>query len=385
MKKIAYLMVLALVLVSGCVIPGDIFGSNVLNVQQNTVQNGEKDVVVLTKAETIPTSTVLPDQDVALYFIVQNKDTMKTARKVFIDLFNPSIFKCVDKSTLVSTFHEQCESTDTRYTKAGEEDLLPGEQAQVKFNLRSPSQTEIGGIKQTTDLNYEISYDFLSSLSYVVPVVDMQEVINRQQSNEKTTVQISKSYSSGPLQVDVEMLGAPYILNNNNAVLLFTIKNVGSGTPKGSNITTPQAYRLSGQISDIGDLFNKIANVLNGLDKTNYPSIDSLQLNGEPMVDQGLMIVFPPEFELIEWPGGSKVGGEKEDALFHCDTSTNICINKRDISIFRDASRVSMRFTIHPTMPADTPFRSYSILALLGYTYELRNSISMTVNPFQNV
>jgi len=375
MKKNNYffsLLVLSVVFVSGCIDLGGIFGSNVINVQQTTIPNSERDPLIIKSATTLPTGLVLPDQDVKLITILQNKDNLKIAHNVFVDLFNPSIFKCIYPDGSFAG-GRPCVTEDIKFSRANWNNLLPGEESQVIFNLKSPSENEIAGIKQTTTLDYKASYDFESSLSYVVPVVDVQEIISRQQANEKTTVQISKSHSTGPVQIDAELQGAQYILDGQKAVMLFKIKNVGSGTLKDSVIENTIGLEERGASEFWGDIVKKVIGFLAAAGSQESTT-------NEQRIIKGFIIKFPDDFQLVNWPGK-----DTKDPLFACDTTTKVCTNVKPIPIFKDESRVSMRFEVLSSLPDGTPFRSYSIVAVTGYTYELRNSISITVNPFQNV
>ena len=334
------LAILAVVFISGCTgLPSDIFGSSILSIQQNVVQENPRDVLVIKNAQLIPSSPLLPDQDTTLTLILENKDNTKTADNVIVDLYNAPSFKNSlggGSCNTIGCLPSECSKNDPCRTVGSHPSILPGEQRQITFKLKSPSESDIAGIKTETSLDYKAEYDFQSALVYTVPVVNLDEIIKRQRANEKTTLEFSKSHSSGPLKIDVEMIGAPYILSGQNAVVSFKINNIGGGTVKDSKIERWAAGP--------------------------NPSA----------VDRGLVIMLPNEFSVVEKPEN-----------FEC--AANRCYNTRPIDIFRDQTMTSMRFTISPPSLLDVPLKSYTITAFVGYVYEMRDSIKVTVNPFQNV
>ena len=91
---------------------------------------------------------------------------------------------------------------------------------------------------------------------------------------------------------------------------------------------------------------------------------------------RGMAITFPAEFAV------------KPPDNFQCQQSglNTVCVNTKDIQIFNDESRVSMRFEIVPQkLPIGTPFRSYQVKAFVWYNYELRSKVTVSINTFQNV
>ena len=217
--------------------------------------------------------------------------------------------------------------------------------------MKTPRDSDIKNIRTQTKLDFKTTYDFQGALNYIVPAVNSDEIIKRQRAGEKTSLFTTKSFGSGPVIVDVELQGAPYILSaspgsfttNYEAVMMFKIKNRGSGTLENSQI------------------------------------------------DSGaLRIIFPPEFDVI-------TADSKSSEKFTCpphaepDGSTRCINNARKnnqdlgaIPLYRDESRSSLRFTVQLRQPMTEPFRSYPISATVSYKYELRNSVDLVINPFNN-
>lgn len=387
-----------LVLVSGCIDLSGVFGSNVISVQQNTVQNGVRDIIVIKDIITIPNSPLLPDQQLLFSFIAENKDNLKNSN-VVVDLFNAPTIRSADGSTSCNLYVASplanlnfcCNQPDSAlcddgtgqgycigtsvdcpsgYTKrvcgtsvqtsarscypdqcgvnAGGCTILPGEEKQINFPLRTPRQDEIKNIKTDTKLDFKLTYGFEGTLTYLMPAISTDEIIKRQRSGDKTTLFTSKSYGSGPVQIDVELQGAPYMLSaptglQTDTVLLFTINNVGSG------------------------------NIVNS------------QINGGDF-----SITFPPEFEIVR--NRNFQGTLVENEKFVCNNNGldgTTCVTKQDdsgvIALYKDQSRSSLMFTVHLQRPLEEPFRTFQVTSGVKYNYELRDSVAMTINPFQNV
>jgi len=354
-------MLFVLVLISGCVGIPDVFGRDVISVQQNTVQNGVRDIIVIKDIITIPKSPLLPDQQLLFSFIAENKDNLKNTNAV-VDLFNAPTIRSKDGTTSCNLYISGATDTQTapnRYcyptscgVNVGGCTILPGEEKQINFQLRTPRQDEIKNIKTDTKLDFKVSYNFEGTLTYLMPAISTDEIIKRQRSGDKTTLFTSKSYGSGPVQIDVEIQGAPYMLSSSDVqtdtVLLFTIKNVGSGNIVNSEIE--------------GGDFN---------------------------------ITFPPEFVVVK--NRNFQGTPVENEKFNCYPSNEggtICKTKDDVSkddkpgaiaLYKDQSRSSLMFTVHLKDAIKEPFKTFQITSGVRYDYELRDSVAMTINPFQNV
>ena len=345
--KIKLLMLIASVIaISGCVGIPDIFGRDVLSVQQSVVENGVKDVIVVKDINTIPNSPLLPDQQIILSFVLENRDAIKSSMAQ-VDLFNaPTMRDSQDRPCnfyAVST-GQAAPAPIQRYCIPDQCGLpgcpiLPGEEKPINFVMKTPTENDIKSIRTQAKLDFKATYGFEGSLNYIVPAVNSDEITKRQRAGEKTNLFTTKSYSSGPVQIDVELQGAPYMLDNYEAVMLFKIRNRGSGT------------------------------------------LVKSQIDAESME-----IIFPPEF-VVDQTRSS----EKFSCTLQPDGTTR-CVNdgrtlgpaEGIIPIYRDESRSSLRFSVRLRDPLAEPFRSYQITSQVSYLYELRNSVDLTINPFQN-
>ncbi|MFC2143460.1 hypothetical protein ACFLQN_03605 [Candidatus Aenigmatarchaeota archaeon] len=336
MKYVVLLLAL-LIFLGGCTSIMNFFGSDVIHVDPVTIEQGTINVVEITNIQTIPSAShVVPDMPVQLSFLVENKDLIDKADFLRVEMF--------DAPTFYNTGGQLCNGQrDNCAPSACSRDvpciLLPGEQKQILFEMMAPSEDDIVNIRTQPKINFNAKYKFESSLSYVFPVVDYDEVIRRQKAGDSVELGISKSHSSGPIQIDVELVGANYGLSNHPVTLNFIIRNKGKG------------------------------NTVNSIIEKHYSG-------GGDMI-RGFEIVFPQEFEVVEYP--------VEFFSATCK-STGLCKNTlRDVELFKDKSMVTMMFLIQIKDPHSIdPFRSFQIRARTIYEYELRDSVDITINPIGN-
>ncbi|MBI4170819.1 MAG: hypothetical protein HY514_03930 [Candidatus Aenigmarchaeota archaeon] len=263
MKIIVPLLLVAVIAVSGCTGFPDVFGGDVIKVQTRSVEETPKDPIVVKDIHTIPTSPVLPDQEVVLSFVVENRDKIHPVRNIVVDLFNAPGFRPEDaKDSSSPNYGKLCNSNIGvcrpsaesnvpcgNTGKCGIPSLLPGEERLIQYKLLAPSREQIANIRTQARLDFKVLYDFDSSMNFVIPAVNRDEIIRRQRAGQKIDMVFDKSFSSGPVRIDVEPLGVNYLLDNFETILLFNIKNVGSGTILKSEI--PAAV-TAGQGSSAG-------------------------------------------------------------------------------------------------------------------------------------
>lgn len=229
MRYIPVLLLIA-VFAAGCVQQLPTFGLDAISIVRDTSVEGERNVLVITDKLTIPKSPVLTDQSVQFSFLLENKDVAKPAKQVEIDLFDAPLMKNPDGRLCTVSGTKNCVP---RGCSPGQRcfltDLLPGEQRQVLFDMFSPTQGQIGGIKTDLKMNLLVRYNFEGSTSFTVPVVNVNEILARQRAGDKIKVDVVKSIGSGPIQVDPELFGSAYILSGQSGTFLFVVKNQGKG------------------------------------------------------------------------------------------------------------------------------------------------------------
>ncbi len=377
MKIIIPLLLLGVILVSGCTgFPG-VFGGDVIKVQTRSVEETPKDPIVVKDIRTIPTSPVLPDQEVVLSFVIENRDKLRPVRSVVIDLFNAPGFRNKE-GKLCNSGIGVCRPSDESGVSCTANgictvaSLLPGEERLIQFFLFAPSRAQVANIETKSRLDFKVLYDFDSSMNFVIPAINREEVLRRQRESQAMNIIFDKSVSSGPVRIDVEPLGVKFILDNLETVLLFNIKNVGSGTIKNSEIAEyTEDYAT--------DCFNRCMGT--------YGDAAYCQTIICAEATKGLLLMFPSELTV-------STGGILEEIFDRQQLSEGGLkfTNKKPIQIFRDKSQTSLRFPVKLTQETynlfkstQIPFRSYEIKSKVFYTYELRNNVDVTINIFENV
>jgi hypothetical protein len=366
------LLLVFVVMVSGCTFsPGDIFGKDVISVQTRVVEEAGKDPVVIKEITTNPTGVILPDNELSLFFVIENTNKVYTVNNVRVDLFNAPGFRNQEGTAMCNSEANVCLPVDGECSPTNPCTLLPGEQRLVQYVIRSPTKSQISSIKTQAELSFKVLYDFSSSMNFVIPAVNKEEVLKRMREGETLDMKFDKSYSSGPVRLDVETVGVNYLLDDYETVLLFSLRNVGSGNLQVSQI--PE-FNLNQPIPNT--------------DKTS---------------EQGIEISFPPQLSVNLQNGDSAsalfgspyfksenfVGSDMESVDSYSLYSYR---NLKPIPLYREQSQISIRFPIklkqdiyQNMVDNQIPFRSYEIKTTAYYTYELRSSIDVTINPFENV
>lgn len=468
-NKNAILMLIAVVFVAGCTSQLPTFGLDAISVNKEISIEGDRDVLAIRDKLTIPKSPVLTDQSVQFSFVLENKDTAKRAENVRIDLFDAPLMKSRsidgplcnfgrDASGNVaesrSCFPNECKSRDGNACVLS--DILPGEQRQVTFDLFSPSQGQIAGLKTDLKMNFKVTYNFEGSTSFTVPVVNLEEITARQRAGDKIKVDVTKSIGSGPIQVDPELFGSSYILGGQSGTFFFVIKNKGKGNLPSSQVSPgrlcvyfPKEFFTENTIlvnpdgieckgpecqksgsAATGDAVSKYINEIAGTgDKplvTGYATADESYRCYSSFLGtciesyatkeecdsscSDVDVSCIPANECSQYEGGGGTSGtaagtspaakKKSEPLFDCVSVSSapdvgcheknkpelsnmvLCYNKGSIALFRDESRVSMRFSVHKISEIkEQPFRSMTVLARIKYPYELRDSFAVTVIP----
>ncbi len=413
-----YLLLIALVFSIGCTMP-NIFGSDVLKIQVSTQAEGPKDAVIIKDIETIPRSPILPDQQVLLFFTIENRDDTKEAKNVKVDLFNPSSFK------------------DVRCNKCSFDRILPGEQKQVEIRLKAPSEKDIAGVKLETDLHFRVTYDFESSTIMEALVVNEDEIRARQRQGQSISLERNNILGSGTVRVEGEMKGTPYILANqldkDQIVGIFLIKVVNVGDKTKGDL-------VGGEIPS-GQLSIEFPSGIGSVECTQMGEVESASVTCNEYVGRECKGGCGGEyFDVYKCSDGSLDPRRVEEADSACcdecknpdeclaagcswfmggtpnaycgphsglsgrddsidkisrislsasgvaslQGSGTTCTNDGAIKLFKGESN-PFRFNVKNSPDITEPFRTHNIKTSISYTYELRGSVHAVVNPLQNV
>jgi len=318
----------ALVMASGCVFNVDDFTTDVVKVNRNE-NTGVKDVLAIEKIETIPRSSIYPDMDILLFFNIVNLDDTENVNNLFVELFNPFIFKSKTK-IYCSDSKDACLSDECNYKVLPPCTILPLGVQPIRFELKAPSNDEIAGIRTAGELQFRVLYDFSSSYNYQVLVVHMDEILKMQVANKKIEKTLASSRSGGPVQIYAEMRGRDFMVEGYDAAIIFTIKDAGStGNLKKAEI-------------NIGDF----------------------------------VVIFPSTVVVDT----SNLGDNLKD-IFNCykEGSEIRCINEnKEIKLYGGESS-PLIFNIKSVKGSGGSMATYLIKARASYTYEIRDKAEITI------
>lgn len=400
MKHVRVIFLLAVIVaISGCTIPADLFGKREVKVDVKTTEEGFRDILVLKDIKTIPTSPVLPDQQMILTFIIENRDKEKIARDVKAVIFDASAFH--SSSPPQPILADQCYDDNHTCT------ILPGEQKMITYSLRAPTMTQIGGVKISQRISFRVEYVYTGATLQDVLVVKIDEIISRMRQGEPISLKKEDIHGSGPLQITAGIKGAEYTLPGQDATFEFAIKSKGDKSqgsvrdsrigPRGFSITFPRSmFGSNTKIMSPGDQVGVI--VVHGNDDIGCNCINS-QLCSSNLDEYELAAGYKQYSGPVtktnpcetngqgNCPVGITDGNCLTDSqrevlalMFHC-SQQGVCWNVKTIPLYKGDS-IPMLFRITNVGSIQEPYRTFSIRANVEYTYELRNTIDVIVNPF---
>lgn len=421
--KIIFLLVL-IIAVSGCVDLAGIFGGSMIKISKETKEEGFRDILVIKDVKTIPTSPVLPGQEVLLTFVIENRDKEKVARDVRVEVFDPSAFTpMLDEPHQCSKFKEPNSKEPGNYCI-----ILPGEQKQITIKLKAPSTAQIAGMKTPLKISFRVEYVFAGSTLQDVLVVKMDEILARMRQGEPVTLKKSDIRGSGPVQIEAGIKGAEFTIPEQEATFEFLIKSKGDksqGTvqesrigPGGFSITFPRSLfrntedkgkktmlfssgdEIGAEVDSGSDLncncinpqdFTGTGEIKCGKDKTGndqYVLIPGFKEKSGPLTTSNPCYTDGRGSCSIQILGESicastKKRDEEFPLLFKC-TSAGMCWNQKSITLLKGDS-IPLLFRVSGIRDISEPYRTFQVRADIQYTYELRSSVDITVNPFTNV
>ncbi len=199
-------------------------------------------------------------------------------------------------------------------------DLLPLDEKVVSFTLEAPGAEEIANVRITPKISYRVLYGFEALSSYEVVVVNKEEIKRLQQAGKSVSIVSNKILGSGPVKIYMELVGTDVMISGTTATLRVILKNEGSGYLKDERIEAGK-----------------------------------------------LKLVFPSGITLREWNG----------KMFSCSGST--CENAEPIELFMRESPALIFKIGAPSI--SEPYKTFKITAKASYTYELRGSTDVTIQP----
>ena len=321
---------------------GNVFGMEVVKPSRVTDSVGVTNPVIIENAWTLPNNEVLPDSNVKFMMEISNldDDPDKKVKNLFVDLFDATVFKASkNPGDFCNIAPNKCLPNDC--SKNNKCTMSMGSTKQVRFDIWSPSSKEIAKVYTKGTLNYLLRYDYNGSTNYEILVVNYDEILRRQQEAKALSASLQDTRGGGPIKIDVE-LRTPYVVagspknpdKSQTAYFVFKLRNAGAGS-------------LSSCTNKDGKSINNA--ICMGKFKIKFPD--------------GLGHV------------------SEHDPVFSC--SGGVCTNSEDvIQLFRGETQ-PFTFKIEDVnnLPGGVPYRSFFINADVQYSYELRGSVQLNVNP----
>ena len=319
-------LLLSVALVAGCVnqlssIAG--FGSDVITPSRTLMSGTATDIILIDRMTSSPESIVNPEQTVRVFMTASSRevDPRRTTR-VNISLFDAFIFKNPETKQPCNVV--ECTSVGELCTMLNPCTFATGETKQIQWALLAPTKEEIANIATRGTLAYRLLYDYNSSTNFDVFVVTEDEILRLQQQGQTLSVSLQETRGSGPIVIEFGQ-ASNFALPKSTLFITVKARNVGSGGPLNSTI-------------GVGKLSVEIPTSL-----TSY--VAAADFNCYPAFDK------------------------------------TVCTNKEEIKLIKKES-IPFLFELQNVVPdLAVPHRTFTLSATVSYNYEIRNSLSLTVQP----
>jgi len=205
--------ILLIIFISGCI-------SGTLNLQNLYITEEKKeeisDILTIENVETVPKPPIFSGDSFLFYFVIKNKDNIKTIKNVKVILFDPSVFK-------VSSEADKCSESSPC-------SLMPLDQKIISFNLTAPKKEEIGNVEINPKVSFRVLYTLEGSTYYDVIGINLDELAKYQQAGKSLSLTRNKVITSGPIKIDAELINAEAVISGKTGKLRFVIRNTGTGS-----------------------------------------------------------------------------------------------------------------------------------------------------------
>jgi hypothetical protein len=218
-------MVIFIVLMSGCInLPfgiKNLFGGDVVNVATSVEKIGASDVIEIKDVLVLPHPPLLPNQEMTLSILLQNKGD-EPVENVYVELYDAPNFHDI-RGRLCNRDNGECFS-ETGCNINDKCQLSPGEERDILFRMLTPNKDK----KSRPTLSYSVKYDYETNSLLSIPIINEQEIIKRQRAKQPLPLNKKLSVGDGPIQVEISSK-EDFILSGQNAAIVFQIKNKGQG------------------------------------------------------------------------------------------------------------------------------------------------------------
>lgn len=330
---LSIVLLLFVVAVAGCVgqlpsIPG--FGTDVITPSRTLTSGPATNIILIDKLISSPETTAYPEQTINIFMTAASHETdARRTTPVNIQLFDAFIFKDASGQQTCNALPGGCKPVGELCTMEQSCIFSAFDTKQLQWTLRAPTRAEIANIATQGTLSYRLLYTYNSSTNFDVLVVTENEILRLQQEGQTLSLPLQESRSGGPIALEFSQ-PVQFALPGGTVFTTVKVLNAGSGSLLNSTIAAgaltveiPAALVGYGEVKPPEEYFNPC-----------LPQLDKL-----------------------------------------------ICTNKKPIQLIKKES-IPLLFEIRNVVPdLAVPHRTFTLSATVSYTYEIRSSLTLTIQP----
>lgn len=218
-KMLPIILLISVVLVSGCVDLGGIFKGQF---GQGNVTELSPDIVVIQNENTYPTPPIQAGGEFTYTFEVYNQNNVR-----FVDKHNVTL---IDAGL--------CKRTSGSDTVDGK--LVPQQTNYTEWQFEAPSNPQIGNIPAKCPVKYKVVYVYSAVTQTDLGVISGTRLTQLQKAGEAPSFSQTQVIGDGPIKVTFEY-GAPMPARTDSVLPVFiTVEDKGSGSVEGAQGDIPE-------------------------------------------------------------------------------------------------------------------------------------------------
>ena len=255
MKILSILGLALIVFVSGCV-EGQglqsLFGSF------GETKTAPSDVLLVDSMSVVPNPPITANSNFTIMFQVKNvgsaEEGTKEAKNVEVNLYDWG--ECEPLEGYANG--EVIRNLNTIY---------PGGAEIVEWNLRAPSNQELGNMEGTCPIRFKVNYDYSAYTTSDLVLVSPDRLRQAAKSGETLTANPLQTQSRGPLKITIDVQADQPVRSDLTIPVIINVKDTGSGlyqcvpsdTDKSLIVKFPKDFDVScDKMKEVGQDNNKV-------------------------------------------------------------------------------------------------------------------------------
>jgi len=245
MKKI--ILLVSILIVSGCVGMPDIFNlSSLTGTQKTKVKEQPLDVITVQNINVLPKPPINAGDQFSISFEVTNLEEERDVEEVGYELLDTGL--C---TRIAGDDREKNFTTDSPF--------VPRQNEFVEWTFEAPNAEDLAYINSKCPVRFQVSYSFDAISEIEVDVISETKYNQLQQSGEFQTFVPTLSLGRGPLRIMLEFGASQPIKANTTLPIYVTVEDKGIGLystiPAHTlNLTVPSGFNW-GSESSCGERF----------------------------------------------------------------------------------------------------------------------------------